>query len=231
MLASSMSLLRPLVLALCLLLALDLQAQVEARQAFKGDPGTLGDAGFDLSQYKVSDAAKSRAKRYFVSFPSSSTLTFNNKIKVPLFKKFDSNISGVFKGLIKATYTLPSDTVTVGRAKIDEDRLTTYNSLETVFSNFGIDGHQCLLKAICETAETTASEYGLIGELLSLLLSPNHALDEAKDGLLEYTAAESYGRDVGNCDLAYSSCPLTLGELLKTGVSILQGSMSRFVGM
>lgn len=60
---------------------------------------------------------------------------------------------------------------------------------------------------------------------------PNHALDEAKDGLLEYTAAESYGRDVGNCDLAYSSCPLTLGELLKTGVSILQGSMSRFVGM
>ncbi|XP_042878686.1 uncharacterized protein LOC122257463 [Penaeus japonicus] len=229
MLAPSTSLLRPLVPALCLLLALDLQAQVEARQAFKGDPGALGDTGFDLSQYKVSDVAKSRAKRYFVSFPSSSTLTFNNKIKVPLFKKFDSNISGVFKGVIKATYTLPSDTITVGRG-IDEDRLTTYNSIETVFTNFGIDGHQCLLKAICETAETAASEYGLIGELLGLLLSPNHALGHAKDDLLEYTAAESYGRDVGNCDLAYSSCPLTLGELLKTGVSLLQGSVSRFAG-
>lgn len=65
----------------------------QARQALKGDPGELGDVGFDLSHYHPSSEAKSRAKRYFLSFPPSSSLTFNNKIKIPLFSKFNSNIS------------------------------------------------------------------------------------------------------------------------------------------
>lgn len=72
---------------------LSLCHSASARQALKGDPGLLGDSGLDLSRYAPSMQAKSRAKRYFLSFPSSSTLTFNNRIKVPLFKKFDDNIS------------------------------------------------------------------------------------------------------------------------------------------
>ncbi|XP_050738898.1 uncharacterized protein LOC127009663 [Eriocheir sinensis] len=197
-----------------------------ARQALKGDPGLLGDSGLDLSRYAPSTQAKSRAKRYFLSFPSSSTLTFNNRIKVPLFKKFDDNISGVFKGYIRVEYKLPSDLVTLGRSAIDEDRFHTYSSIESVFSKLGVNGHQCLLKAICETAEEPAEDYGLVGQLVDLILSPNHGAQTAKEALREYTAAENYGREVGNCGLAYSACPLHLPELLTTGLSVLQGSMA-----
>lgn len=75
---------------------LNLCHPASARKTLKGDPGVLGDSGMDLSRYAPSTQAKSRAKRYFLAFPSSSTLTFNNKIKVPLFKKFDDNISELF---------------------------------------------------------------------------------------------------------------------------------------
>ncbi|MPC82874.1 hypothetical protein E2C01_077560 [Portunus trituberculatus] len=54
---------------------------------------------------------------------------------------------------------------------------------------------------------------------------PNHGLQTAKEALWEYSAAESYGREVGNCDLAYSTCPLNLLELLTAGLSVLQGSV------
>ncbi|XP_071536838.1 uncharacterized protein [Panulirus ornatus] len=199
-----------------------------ARQALKGDPGDLGDLGYDLSQYTPSAQVKSRAKRYYLTFPPSSTLTFNNRIKIPLFTKFDSNIQGVFKGFIRAVYTLPSDIVSVGRSQVDQDRVQAYNSLESIFTNFGIDGRQCLLKAICETAEKPTDDYGLVGELLSLVLSPNHSVRAAREELRDYCAAETYGRDVGNCGLAYSSCPFNLDELLRTGLSLLEGSVTGF---
>ncbi|XP_042237483.1 uncharacterized protein LOC121876454 isoform X1 [Homarus americanus] len=199
-----------------------------ARQAFKGDPGELGDPGFDLSRYAVSQEVKSRTKRYYLTFPSSSTLTFNNKIKIPLFSKFDSNIKGVFKGFIRAIYTLPSEIVSVGRSQIDQDRVVTYNSLESVFTNFGINGRECLLKAICKTAEDPADDFGLVGQLLGLVLSPTHGLNTSKDELHDHCIAESYGRDIGHCDLAYSSCPFNLGQLLTTGLSLLEGSLSGF---
>ncbi|XP_064105836.1 uncharacterized protein LOC135215247 [Macrobrachium nipponense] len=212
---------------LSLLLVMTLLPCSWASGAFKGDPGELGDSGFDLSKYSASQAVKERSKR-FISFPSSSTLTFNHKIKIPLFSKLNNDISGVFKGFIRAIYTLPSDTISIGRGDIDKDRYNAYNSIESLFSNFGMNGHQCLLKAICETAEVPAEEYGLMGELLQLLLSPNHELTTAKEELRHYVAAEDYGRAVGNCDLAYSSCPFSLNELVKTGVSLLQGSVSGF---
>ncbi|KAK3855346.1 hypothetical protein Pcinc_038247 [Petrolisthes cinctipes] len=203
-----------------------------ARQALKGDPGELGDVGFDLSHYQPSDEVKSRAKRYYLSFPSSSTLTFNNKIKVPLFSKFNSNITGVFKGFIRVKYTLPTDTVAVGRSDINTDRYDTYNSLEAVFSNMGINGRECLLKAICESAEDSPADYGLMGQLVHLVLSPNHGpTSTSRDQLREYRAAESYGQDAGNCGLAYPTCPFHLPDLLAAGLSLLQGSVSGFPGM
>ncbi|XP_076044718.1 uncharacterized protein LOC143027330 [Oratosquilla oratoria] len=211
---------------LCIFVALTLVAGCYAKGAFKGDPGLLGDVGLDLLSNESTSLAKSRSKRLF-SFPSSSTITFNNKIKIPLFTKFDGNIQGVFKGFIKGIYTLPSDTVTIGR-KIDEDRMDTYTSLEAILKDFGLDGKQCLLRAICEAAEEDTSTYGLLGEVLSLVLSPLHNLESNSGILYDYTTAEDYGRQVGHCDLAYSACPLQLGSLLTSGISLLQGSISAF---
>ena len=74
-------------------LLLLLLRSADAGRAYKGDPGELGDFGLDLSQYDNHEKiAKSRKKR-FVNFPSKSTLTFNNKLKIPLIKAFDGEIS------------------------------------------------------------------------------------------------------------------------------------------
>nr|XP_053655222.1 uncharacterized protein LOC128704186 [Cherax quadricarinatus] len=196
--------------------------------SFKGDPGLPSDRGFDLSEYGSSKKGRSRSKRYVLTFPLLSTFTFVNKLKIPLFSQFSSNFSGVFKGFIRGIYLLPNDIVSAGRSNIDEDRLQTYNSIESLFSNFGINGRDCLLKAICKMAEDPTDDYGLVGQLLGLLLSPGHGLSTAGKELRDHCQAENYGRSVGNCDLAYSSCPFNLAELLTTGLSLLEGSLSGF---
>ncbi|XP_045595017.2 uncharacterized protein [Procambarus clarkii] len=204
-----------------------LAAQVQG-QALKGDPGEPGDLGVDLSRYGATREGRSRAKRYYLTLPYPTTLIMNNKIKIPVFSKFKNNISGAFKGFVRVVYTLPSDIVSAGRSNIDSDRLMAYNSIESIFSNLGINGRECLLKAICEVAEEPVDNYGIVGELLALILSPSHGLTTAQEELKEHCEAERYGRSAGNCNLAYSSCPFNLPDLLTSGLSLLDGSLSGF---
>ena len=58
--------------------------------------------------------------------------------------------------------------------------------------------------------------------------SPNHNLEKSKYEMRDYAAAELYGRDAGNCELAYPSCDLSLRELITTGLSLVQGSLSGY---
>lgn len=63
---------------------------------YKGDPGELGDVDLDLVKLEQ----KARHKRNVLGIPASTTLTFQNKISSPLFKKFDGNISKFYKNLV-----------------------------------------------------------------------------------------------------------------------------------
>ena len=42
---------------------------------------------------------------------------------------------------------------------------------------FNMDGHACVLRMICETAETPFHTDGLLGEAVNLLLLPAHILE------------------------------------------------------
>lgn len=52
--------------------------------------------------------------------------------------------------------------------KGDSSRKVAYKLVETVMNKEGKNGRQCLLRTICEVAETPLDHNGLIGELLHI---------------------------------------------------------------
>ncbi|XP_047121942.1 uncharacterized protein LOC124805424 [Schistocerca piceifrons] len=87
--------------------------------------------------------------------------------------------------------------VTVGRA-------AAYGAISSIMDGLGVDGHSCLLRAICEAAETPLLHDGLLGELAHLLLSPGNQEEE----LQEHREAREAGRGGGGgaCLRRYDAC-------------------------
>ena len=46
-----------------------------------------------------------------------------------------------------------------------------YRAIENVLYNFGMEGRDCLLRAICEVHEFPLDHHGLLGELLQFLFT------------------------------------------------------------
>lgn len=53
----------------------------------------------------------------------------------------------------------------------DKTRLFMYNVIETIMNRRGIDGKECLLKAICEAAHSPIEKFSVFDEILHLLLT------------------------------------------------------------
>lgn len=51
------------------------------------------------------------------------------------------------------------------------ERALLYTVLEDFLSNFGLDGHGCLLRTICEVHSKSVDRYGLIGEFMKLFFT------------------------------------------------------------
>ena len=51
------------------------------------------------------------------------------------------------------------------------ERALLYAVLEDFLSNFGLDGHGCLLRAICEVHSKNVHRYGLLGEFMKLFFT------------------------------------------------------------
>lgn len=51
------------------------------------------------------------------------------------------------------------------------ERALLYAVLEDFLSNFGLDGHGCLLRTICEVHSKKVERYGLIGEFMKLFFT------------------------------------------------------------
>ncbi|KZC06089.1 PREDICTED: uncharacterized protein LOC107194406 [Dufourea novaeangliae] len=91
------------------------------------------------------------------------------------------------------------------------ERTPVYDILERELDRRNIDGKSCLKKDICETAATPLKDEGLLGELLHLLLTPDHGGAPRMDQ--EYLEAAAAGRRHENCSMIYSACPAGLGIL------------------
>nr|XP_012152628.1 PREDICTED: uncharacterized protein LOC100881561 [Megachile rotundata] len=96
------------------------------------------------------------------------------------------------------------------------ERAPVYNVLEQELDRRNIDGKSCLKKNICEAAATPLKDEGLLGELLHLLLTPDHGDASTMDE--EYLEAAAAGRRGKNCSSLYSSCPVGAGILDKISI-------------
>ena len=84
-----------------------------------------------------------------------------------------------------------------------------YEIIEEVLVKEGKNGHECMLRAICEVAETPVNHNGLVGELLQLFFTPGkHERLHA-----DYHHARHAGLQHVNCEKLFPECPLGHGML------------------
>ncbi|CAH0551026.1 unnamed protein product [Brassicogethes aeneus] len=71
------------------------------------------------------------------------------------------------------------------------ERALLYMVIEEFLENFGMDGKACLLRAICEVHAHPLTNFGLVGEMMRLFLSPSKSPYAYM--LKEYVEAENAG--------------------------------------
>ncbi|XP_075979707.1 uncharacterized protein LOC142978944 [Anticarsia gemmatalis] len=84
-------------------------------------------------------------------------------------------------------------------------RKSIYLFIETMLQRHGLPGRACILRAICENAETHFLHNGLVGDLLYFILTPSTSSseDDLEDSFYE---AEYYGLK-NQCVCYYEDCP------------------------
>ncbi|XP_015609828.1 uncharacterized protein LOC107274805 isoform X2 [Cephus cinctus] len=88
------------------------------------------------------------------------------------------------------------------------DRTLAYEILESKFASAGFPGRICLLRTICEVAESQITGNGLVGDLLHILFTPSSSRDEGLP--CEISEAES----TTDCKYHYRECPISLLDLI-----------------
>ncbi|KAG7160266.1 putative DM4/DM12 family-like protein 15 [Homarus americanus] len=132
--------------------------------------------------------------RRFLSFPTGSVLSVTPKLTIPFVSKFDGYITGSQLYAFPIDLRLPNSTLRLrskdrdeetmsyasygssdhagyvrrtGRA-LDDQRITGFAFLRQLMDNVGLDGRQCLLRAVCEVGEEPVADLGITGELINL---------------------------------------------------------------
>ncbi|KOX71226.1 hypothetical protein WN51_04250 [Melipona quadrifasciata] len=111
-----------------------------------------------------------------LAFPEESTTGLFLALAIPLEDPYKSiSIADFFE----ATYTLPTNASDEYFWLVNEqrrrrrslDRATLYQVVENKFITYGYQGHECLLRAICETSEHSLRHNGLIGDILHVIFT------------------------------------------------------------
>lgn len=83
--------------------------------------------------------------------------------------------------------------------------------MEDILNREGKNGRECILRAICEVAETPVDHdgNGIIGELIQTFFTPgrHEKIDEV------YRDAQQAGNHGVNCEKFYPNCPMGHGVL------------------
>ncbi|XP_012257670.2 uncharacterized protein LOC105686951 [Athalia rosae] len=97
------------------------------------------------------------------------------------------------------------------RSTSNYERSLAYAMLERQYERTGANGKQCILRGICEVAETPLQEEGLVGELLHLLLTPDYGGINFVEQ--DYLDAKQAGLRGENCMELFPECPKGHGIL------------------
>nr|XP_053637760.1 uncharacterized protein LOC128692598 [Cherax quadricarinatus] len=98
-----------------------------------------------------------------------------------------------------------------------QERASLYKHLEDLFRKAGMDGHNCLLRMICEVADAPFDQ-GLTGEMINRLLTASVAgqPDSTVEGT-EYEVfleAELHGKLTSRCEERYHQCHTSPFDLI-----------------
>ncbi|CAH2049130.1 unnamed protein product, partial [Iphiclides podalirius] len=101
-----------------------------------------------------------------------------------------------------------------------DERLVFYKAVADLLQMKGMNGEDCVLRAICEAAQFPVEEEGLVGEVLHILLTPDYgrtAFEENDPGwndlMSPYIDAAVVGRQMFDCASVYYNCPEGQGVL------------------
>ncbi|XP_055546684.1 uncharacterized protein LOC129731009 [Wyeomyia smithii] len=92
---------------------------------------------------------------------------------------------------------------------VDNSRPQLYQVLEHMIDSWGRHGRSCILRTICEVAETPLSHNGMFGEILDVIFTPS-GTDVMDD---DYKLARKYGLHGVSCSKAFNECPYGHGIL------------------
>ncbi|XP_063540434.1 uncharacterized protein LOC134749433 isoform X2 [Cydia strobilella] len=88
------------------------------------------------------------------------------------------------------------------------ERAIMYSIAEDMFTNFGMEGRECLLRAICEIHAHPLTNFGFLGEVMKLFFTPSKSPYATL--LSEYVEAQKAGEKGGECWPYYRLCPRSI---------------------
>ncbi|XP_050713139.1 uncharacterized protein LOC126996582 [Eriocheir sinensis] len=157
----------------------------------------------------VARRGRQRRKRAALYWPADSLFVAEFFFIVPI--QAPTGVSIPFTIDVPYEFTLPN--VTKIGAMARDDRLDLYGVVERLFERFGLDGRECLLRAVCERASSSLEGAGMLGEVLTTILTAS--LSTSSEGMYEYVLAEHNGRTDGECWTHYPRCPISLFNWLE----------------
>ncbi|XP_017758793.1 PREDICTED: uncharacterized protein LOC108549788 [Eufriesea mexicana] len=151
-------------------------------------------------------------------YPQRTLFQFTVGISVPI--SMSKRGSVVFSSAFQFNYRLPSNltelepTIIPARQARDLTLQDTYGAIENLLNRHGWrDGRKCLLRTICELAETPfgRTRQDVLEEVIHLILTPSEDLPGTANSTHRsidqlYQEAERLGRSGGDCILAYPDC-------------------------
>ncbi|XP_065073970.1 uncharacterized protein LOC135698027 [Ochlerotatus camptorhynchus] len=163
--------------------------------------------------------AHSREKRYLSFVINGGVAKFVVGGVFPVFfhHKLKRSLNAAVN--LQANYAIPPKIIWpvpehIFRERLNQDftdnsRPQLYRLLERMIDSWGRNGRTCLLRTICEMADTPLSHNGMFGEILDVIFSPNDSDDIDN----EYVMARKYGTHGVSCSEVFRECPYGHGLL------------------
>uniref|UniRef100_A0A182QLK8 Uncharacterized protein n=1 Tax=Anopheles farauti TaxID=69004 RepID=A0A182QLK8_9DIPT len=160
-----------------------------------------------------------RDRRYVLSFPINggvakvifgfiAPVRFHHMLKRSL--NLGINLQANYRILPNIIFPHPESVwknrYNTGGTFVDTGRRQLYALLEKFL---GSAPRACLLRTICEVADTPLTHNGMVGEILDIVFSPGDTDDLPE----EYKMARKYGANGVNCGRLYDECPFGHGLL------------------
>lgn len=178
--------------------------------------------GNEVSKANITHGTKQSRKRRFLVYPDNGSYAeLIMGFGLPILIQDQSLTMGT---VVKFLYGVPTNSSVYLESVFNRERRSVpktsrwdiYSMLEAACNRLGLVGRACVLRAICEAADTTLQHNGLAGEVLHILLTPSTTTEARRTYMdSEYYAAEKLGTEIsGSCHLLYSECEVGLLDFI-----------------